>query len=95
MKRPADHPAQILMFADVVADGTGGYRLRPCRPTQEITTREAAAMLSFSPRSMSLVIETPLGQKHLRWRWLTDRKGKRVWDRQSVLEYREATRGVQ
>ena len=44
---------------------------------------------------MSHLINTTLGQKHLRWRRLSDKpRSKMIFERDSVLAYREATKGL-
>lgn len=91
----ASVPGQTLLTAAVLSDGNGGFRIVPGRPVQEIPSREAAKILSICRGSLSLTINTTLGQKHLRWRWLTQRKGKRVFDLASVVAYREALKELE
>ncbi len=86
--------AQTLLTATIVSDGSGGFRVIPNKPKQEIPSIEAARMLNVSRGSMSNIIDRPLGQKHLRWRWLTEGKGKRVFDVDSVIAYREALKDL-
>jgi hypothetical protein len=88
-------PGQTLLTATVTSDGAGGFRVVPAKPVQEIGSAEAARLLSMSRGSLSLTVDTALGQKHLRWRWLTPKKGKRLFELASVVEYREALKGLE
>ena len=93
-KTSAPMTAQTLLTASVVSDGSGGFRVIPNKPKLEIPSVEAARMLNVCRSSMSNIIDRPLGQKHLRWRWLTEGKGKRVFDVDSVIAYREALKDL-
>jgi hypothetical protein len=93
-KRKHEDPSQILLFADVVSNGIGGFNVIPRKPVMEISSRQAAQMLGVCRQSLTLIINTELGQKHLRWRWLTDKKGKRMVELESVIAYREATKDL-
>lgn len=88
-------PGQTFLTASVISDGTGGYRVVPGKPVQEIGSAEAARILTMCRGSLSLTVNTPLGQKHLRWRWLTPKKGKRVFEMASVVAYREALKQLE
>jgi hypothetical protein len=83
-------PGQTLLTARITSDGLGGYRVTPEKPLQEIPSRKVAEMLTMSRGNLALVVNSPLGQKHLRWRWLTPKRGKRVFELDSVIAYREA-----
>jgi hypothetical protein len=73
----------------------GGFRITPEKPLQEIGSREAEQLLGAGRRSISYLINTPLGQKHLVWRRFSDRRrSKLIFDRASVLAYREATKNL-
>lgn len=89
----ADDPAQILLFADVVKCGDQ-FSVIPRKPLHEISSKKAAEILNVCRGSLSLIVNSKLGQKHLRWRWLTEKKGKRVFELDSVIEYREATKDL-
>lgn len=91
-KKTADSPGQILMFADLVPMGDGRFNVVPRKPQPEVSSATAAEMLGVCRSSLSLMVNSPLGQRHLRWRWLTEKKGKRVFEIESVVAYREATR---
>ncbi len=97
MPGKADHPAQILLFAtDVARQVDGRIVLTPRRPAApEIPTVEAARILGVSRAQMWYIRNTPLGQRHLRWRFISDKKGKILWDTSSVLAYREATTALE
>jgi len=86
-------PKQILLFEDVVKNGDT-FSVIPRKPLQEIDAAEAAKLLNVCRTSLSLIVDSPLGQKYLRWRWLTDRQGKRVYELDSVIAYREATKNL-
>ena len=88
-------PGQTLLTTTVTSDGAGGYRVVPGKPVHEIPSREAARLLTMSRGNLSLVVNSPLGKKHLRWRWLTERKGKRVFELASVVAYCEALKGLE
>lgn len=90
-KKAPNDPSQILLFADLVPNACGGFAVVPRKPSQEISSREAARMLNVARSTLSDIINTEKGQKHLRWRWTTAKKGKRVFELASVLEYREAS----
>jgi len=91
-KRNIDDPAQILLFATLLPNGSGGFQIVPQKPMQEIDADRAAQMLNVARSTLSYLVNTEKGQKHLRWRWLTDRRGKRVFDMASIMEYREASK---
>lgn len=86
---------QTFLTATVTSDGAGGYRIVPGKPVHEIPSREVAKLLGMSRGNLSLVVNSPLGQKHLRWRWLTERKGKRVFELASVAAYRDALKDLE
>lgn len=92
-KKLSDDPAQILLFADVVKVGDT-FSIIPRKPLHEISSRKAAEMLNVCRGSLSLIVNSELGQKHLRWRWLTEKRGKRVFELDSVIAYREATKDL-
>lgn len=85
---------QIMLFADLVPNGAGGFNVIPKKPASEIDSQTTAKMLNVCRSSLSLIVNSKLGQKHLRWRWLTDKKGKRVFDLDSVIAYRDATKDL-
>lgn len=95
---PSALPAQpeFTFSAPVITPmGDGSYRVAPGRPEPvdvEISTREAADILEVSRAQMFYLRESKLGQQHLRWRFTTELRGKIVWQKQSVLAYKEATR---
>lgn len=89
-----DDPMQIMLFADVVSNGVGGFNVIPRKPLKEIDSKTAAQLLNVCRGSLTLIVNSQLGQKHLRWRWLTEKKGKRMFEFESVLAYREATKDL-
>lgn len=92
MKRSKDSPDQLLMFAEVLPNGNGGFTIVPKKPVSEISSSQAAKMLQVCRTSLSNIVNQRLGQKHLRWRWTSEKKGKRVFELESVLAYMEALR---
>jgi hypothetical protein len=91
-KRTKDDAAQILMFADCLPNGQGGFTIVPKKPLQEIGPVETAKLLNVHRSSLSLIVNYPLAQKLLKWRWSSERQGKRIFELDSVLAYREATK---
>lgn len=94
LRKKTDDPSQILLFADVVKNAAGGFNIIPRKPLHEVSSRKAAELLNVCRASLSLIVNSELGQKHLRWRWLTEKRGKRVFEFESVIEYREATKDL-
>jgi hypothetical protein len=90
--KPHQPTRQILLHGTVAADGLGGLRVVPVKSLAEVSSRQAAEILDVCQGSLSLIVDTPLGQKHLRWRWLTEKQGKRVFELDSVRAYQEAKR---
>lgn len=88
-------PPQLLLFADVLPNGQGGFTVRPVKPQQEIRTVDAAKLLGVSRAQMWYLRNQPLGQRILRWRFISEKKGKILWDLDSVLAYKEATRSIE
>lgn len=87
-------PNQMMLFADVTPNGSGGFVVTPRKPSCEISSAAAAKLLCVSRSNLCLIVNQPLGQKHLVWRWLTERKGKRMFDLESVLRYRQALKDL-
>lgn len=86
-KAPAELPRNML--AEVVSLGGGSFKLAP-RIAREITGVQAARILGMSRSTLSLHVYEPLGKKLLKWRWLTAKHSKRLFDLDSVMAYREA-----
>ena len=82
----------VILFANVLPNGSGGSKVVPQKPVLELTSRQAAQVLNLSRGTLSGVVNSEMGQKHLRWRWTTARKGKRVFAYASVLAYRDASK---
>jgi hypothetical protein len=92
MKRKVqDDPSQTMLFADVFQNGNG-FTIVPRKPTTEIDSNQAATVLGCARSTLNTLINSQKGQKYLRWRWMTERKGKRLFELDSVLAYREALR---
>lgn len=86
---------QLLLFADVTPNGVGGFTVRPLKPTQEIGTAAAARLLGVCRAQMWYLRNQPLGQKILKWRFISEKKGKILWELESVIAYKEATKSIQ
>jgi hypothetical protein len=91
-RKAFNDPAQTLLFADVTANGLGGFTITPRKPVNEITSKQAAKILSVSRANLNYMLDQPQAQRILRWRWLSEKKGKRVFELESVIAYRDATR---
>lgn len=78
----------MMLFADVVPNGSGGFAVIPRKPLQEVTAKEAARILGVAHSHMSNIVNMPKAQKILVWRWSSEAQGKRLFDLQSVLAYR-------
>ena len=82
---------RLPMFAECIPNGAG-FTLRPGKPQMEVGPADAARILHVSMSSLPNILARPMGQKFIRWRWLTDAKGKRVYESASLNEYIEASR---
>lgn len=85
-------PGQMLLFADVVSNGNGGFTVTPKKPLMEIEARQVAKILGLSQRQVANIVNHPEGGRILRWRWSSEKQGKRLFEYESVMEYREATK---
>lgn len=91
-RKSENDPGQMLLFATVEPNGRGGFTVTPRKPLHEIDSKQAARILGMSVRNLANVVNMPKGQKLLRWRWISEKQGKRLFEYESVLEYREATK---
>jgi len=64
----------------------------PREEPEEISAGATAKLLGVHRTSLSLIVNYPLAQKLLRWRWSSERQGKRLFERASVLAYKERTK---
>lgn len=96
MKRSAElkpaPAARTMLFANVVPNGSGGFAIVPQKPTEEIDSRQVGLLLNCARATLSNIVNSTQGQKYLRWRWLTEKQGKRVFELDSVIAYREASK---
>lgn len=53
---------------------------------------EAAKILGVSRASLSNLLVHRRAQQIIKWRWTTERQGKRLFETWSLLEYLQATR---
>lgn len=88
-------PAQIPVLASVLPDGNGGFIVKPQKPAAEITTEQARKILGVCRAQMWYLRNQPMGQKILKWRFTSEKRGKILWDAASVLAYKEATKGIE
>ena len=93
-RKPAiDSPAQILLFADVLPNGSGGLTVVPRKSLpREVSTEEAAELLGVCRTTMYALRNDPRAMKTLRWRFTTPSKRIVLYELESVLAYREATK---
>jgi len=82
---------QISIAGDVVPIGNGAFRVIPRKPIIEVGPAEAARILHVATSSLPNLLDRPLAQKHIRWRWLSDAKGKRLYDTSSLYAYLATT----
>lgn len=89
---------EIHFGAPVVTPrGDGTFIVAPGKPlvgVEEIGTQAAADLLRVCRAQMWYIRNTPLGSEHLRWRFISDKKGKILWQKPSVLAYKEATENL-
>lgn len=96
--RPTSNTAQpeFHFAAPVVTPlGDGSYRVTPGKPVagvEEISTEEAAAICSLGTTAMRAAKELRLGQQILKWRYTSETQRVIVWEKPSVLAYKEATK---
>ncbi|MDB6111408.1 MAG: hypothetical protein JWR69_3158 [Pedosphaera sp.] len=91
-KKTFNDPAYTILFADVLPNGSGGFVIAPKRPTREISSQQTAKMLNISRSTLSNILNEPKAYRILRWRWISGKMGKRVFELESVLQYRKASR---
>jgi hypothetical protein len=90
--RSSNEKHQLMLFGEFVPDGIGGFRLVPRRPRLEVPTVEAAKILGVSRSAIHVILNTPGGQKWLKWRYSTPRKGKILFEVDSLYAYLEASK---
>ncbi len=81
-----------MLFAQVLPNGNGGYTVIPKKPLREVSAAGAARILGCSRAHVANLVNHPAASSILRWRWTSEKHGKRLFDLDSVLEYRAATR---
>ncbi len=77
-------------MGEFIPNGSGGFILRPGKPKLEVGPSEAARILNCAQSSLTNMLDRPLAQKYIKWRWTSDSHGKRVFDSASLQAYREA-----
>lgn len=87
---------QLLLFADVLPNGSGGFTVRPHKPEEEVSTAQAAKILGVSRAQMFYLRDNPVASKILQWRFTTPGNGgsgKKIrWKSASLIAYLEASR---
>ena len=83
------------MFGDVLSNGNGGFIVQPRKPVMEVGPAQAAKILGVAHSSISNLLDRPMGQKLIKWRWSSEACGKRLFDASSLAAYREAMRLVE
>jgi hypothetical protein len=92
MKRAGSNdPRQVLMFGEVMSNGLGGFTVIPKKPVAEVDSNAAAKMLGVSKTTLHSLVDDREAAGILRWRWISEKRGKRLWDVESLRAYREAT----
>jgi hypothetical protein len=92
MKRAASSdPRQVLMFGEVMSNGLGGFTVIPKKPVAEVDTKAAARMLGMNKATLNRLVDDPEAARILKWRWISEKRSKRLWDVDSLLAFRKAT----
>lgn len=86
---------QLLLFATVVPDGAGGYRIHPGKPRREMTTREAAKVLGVARSTMWELRNHPEAGKILKWRFTTPARRRVLFETDSVFAYLRFTQTIE
>lgn len=76
----------------ILPRGDGTYLVQPGKPAAECDSNEAARILGCSRSSISLMLDNPSAQAHIKWRWVTPKRGKRLFEVASLYDYIRATR---
>lgn len=94
---PTAQPEFSFAPATITKLGDGSYRVVPGRPVaavQEISTGEVARILSCSRAQVWYLRNTSLGAQLLQWRFISPKRGKILWQIDSVLAFKEALSGI-
>jgi len=89
-----DNP-QLLLFADLLPNGNGGFTVRPRKPLQEIGTIDAARMLGVSRTTLWELRNDEAASKVLKWRFTTPSQRIVKFETASVLAYLEYTKTLE
>ena len=77
-----------MLFADSIPDGRGGFSVKPKKPVREVAPKDAARVIGVSMRLLrTIAAESSI----IKWRWSSPRRGKRIFDLDSLLKYRAAS----
>ena len=79
------------MFGEVMPNGLGSFTIVPKKPVVEVDSNAAAKMLGIHKSTLNDLVNHPEAAKILRWRWISEKRGKRLWDVESLQAYRRAT----
>lgn len=91
MRKRSDNELQLtLIFAEQRKMPDGSFITVPRKPRNEVGPCEAARILNVSKSSLSNIINMPKGQQIIRWRWVTEKQGKRMFETESLMRYLQA-----
>jgi hypothetical protein len=90
-KSASSDPRQILMFGEMLSNGLGGFTVIAKKPMVEVDSNAAAKMLGVSKTTLHSLVDDKEAARVLKWRWATEKRGKRLWDVESLQAYRKAT----
>lgn len=86
----------MLFSSDITPNGIGGFTVTPRKVVgEEIGTRQAAKILGVCRAQMWYLRNQRLGQQILKWRFISEKKGKILWELASVIAYKEATKAIE
>lgn len=92
----AGQPEFTFAHPVITPRGDGTFIVSPGKPSaREIPTREAARILGVCRAQIWYIRNQTLGRKLLRWRFTSELKGKILWELDSVIAYRDATRSLE
>lgn len=89
---PANSPAPVetILLADILPNGSGGFAVKAAQPALEVSSATAAKILGVSRSSVGIIIKSPLASRVIKWRWLSPKHGKRLFNTASLVAYRQA-----
>ncbi len=107
MSTPAKTPASLVLFPETLPDGNGGFTIRPRPPRsliirqekgrwiQEVGTVDACRIISSNRSAIHYLINAdPEARRRIRWRYTGTKRGKRMFEVGSLLEWVEFTQTI-